>query len=94
MTDNDVINFDYDPSDKPIDIVQCMRDMISRAFEWQEIEQARLRDPNWEWQPVHICSRSIAEIMLADDTPLEVKRGLEWATYSGHHWAWVGKEKL
>lgn len=81
-----ITNFDYKPPGSMKDIGQRLKDVILRISEWPKIEQERKQSPNWEWQPVYVCSNEIAELYLANDTPTSVKMMLLAASYVGHQW--------
>lgn len=77
------------------DIVKYLQDLhaaILRSIEERKkIDEARRKDPNWKWSAIHICSKEVAEIMMSDDTPPEIKHRLSFSTYAGEQWIWVGE---
>lgn len=85
MTDTNVTNFDYDPDHKP-NIIEHFRSMMLAAKRYAEEEERMMKDPDYRYERIHICSREIAEIMLSPDTPIETRIQLEWATFAGYQW--------
>lgn len=91
MVDTNIINWDYDPDYKP-DIVETMRSVWQAMKDHAEEEERKSKDPDYEYRRIHICSKEIAEIMMSPDTPLEVRRQLEWVTFVGYQWVHVGDD--
>jgi len=89
MVDTNIINWDYNPNHKS-NIVEVMHSIWQAMKRHAEEEERKSKDPDYEYQRVHIASREIAEMMLSPDTPLEIKRQLEWATFTGYQWVYVG----
>ena len=86
MVSEVIINLDYDLSQEQPTLIDTFKRMYQAMLDHAKAEEEKARDPNWEYRRVYVVSKKVFDLMTSPDTPPDIKRQLEWATFTGYQW--------